>query len=41
MPYAGPKGEKILKKVIKKMPEKVRPKVVYNETKLYVFLSKR
>ena len=39
MPYSGPKWEKILNKVIKKMPEKVRPKVVYNGTKLSMFFS--
>ena len=39
MPYSGPKGEKILNKVIKKMPVKVRPKVVYNGTQLSMFFS--
>ena len=39
MPYAGTKRETILKKAIKKIPEKVRPKIVYKGTKLSTFFS--
>ena len=39
MPYAGKQGEKIMSKIAKKMPEKVRPKIVYNGTKLSTFFS--
>ena len=37
MPYTGTKGETILKKAIKKIPEKVRPKIIYKGTKLSTF----
>ena len=39
VPYAGKQGEKILTKIVKKMPETVRPKIVYNGTKLSTFFS--
>ena len=39
LPYSGPRGEKILNKVIKGIPEKVRPKIVYNGTKLARYFS--
>ena len=39
MPYAGRQGEKIMSKIVKKMPENVRPKIVYNGTKLSTFFS--
>ena len=39
MPYAGARGEKIMKKIVRKMPENVRPKIVYNGTKLSSFFS--
>ena len=39
VPYAGKQGEKIMKKVVNKMPEEVRPKIVYNGTKLSTFFS--
>ena len=34
VPYAGKQGEKIMSKIAKKMPEEVRPRIVYNGTKL-------
>ena len=39
MPYAGTRGETILKKAIMKIPEKVRPKIIYKGTKLSTFSS--
>ena len=39
MPYAGKQGEKIMSKIVRKMPEKVRPKIVYKGTKLSTFFS--
>ena len=39
VPYAGKQGEKIMTKIVKKMPETVRPKIVYNGTKLSTFFS--
>ena len=39
IPYAGKQGEKIMNKIAKKMPESVRPKIVYNGTKLSTFFS--
>ena len=39
MPYAGKQGEKIMSKIVRKMPENVRPKIVYNGTKLSTFFS--
>ena len=39
MPYAGKQGEKIMSKIMKKMPDKVRPRIVYNGTKLSTFFS--
>ena len=39
MPYAGKQGEKVMSKVVKKMPENVRPKIVYTGTKLSTFFS--
>ena len=34
LPYAGPRGEKVLEELKKRMPEKLRPKIVYNGTKI-------
>ena len=34
MPYAGKQGEKIMKNLQRKLPENVRPKIVYKGTKL-------
>ena len=34
MPYAETRGEKITKKITRKLPENVRPKVMYKGTKL-------
>ena len=39
LPYMGEKGEKILKKLRNKLPEKVRPQMVYKGTKLSTFFS--
>ena len=39
VPYAGKQGEKIMSKIAKKMPEEVRPRIVYNGTKLSTFFS--
>ena len=39
IPYAGKQGEKILNKIARKMPENVRPRIVYNGTKLSTFFS--
>ena len=39
LPYAGEKGERILKKLKRKIPEDIRPKIVYNGTKLSTFFS--
>ena len=39
IPYAGKQGEKVMKKIARKMPESVRPKIVYNGTKLSTFFS--
>ena len=39
MPYAGARGEKIMKKIRRKLPENVRPKVMYKGTKLSSFFS--
>ena len=38
-PYAGKQGEKIMSMIVKKMPESVRPRIVYNGTKLSTFFS--
>ena len=37
MPYAGERGEKVMKKVMRKIPEDVRPRIVYTGTKLSSF----
>ena len=37
IPYAGERGEKVMKKVMKKIPEEVRPRIVYTGTKLSSF----
>ena len=34
MPYAGKRGEKVLKKITNRLPEKLRPRIVYTGTKL-------
>ena len=34
LPYAGSKGEKIIKKLQRRMPKKIKPKIIYNGTKL-------
>ena len=39
MPYAGARGEKIMKKMTRKLPENVWPKVMYKGTKLSSFVS--
>ena len=39
VPYAGKQGEKIISSIVKKIPESVRPKIVYNGTKLSTFFS--
>ena len=39
IPYAGKQGEKIMNKIARKMPESVRPQIVYNGTKLSTFFS--
>ena len=39
LPYAGSRGEKVLKKLQRKMPKKIRPKVIYNGTKLGSYFS--
>ena len=39
LPYAGEKGEKILKKLKRKIPADIRPRVIYNGTKLSTFFS--
>ena len=39
MPYAGKQGEKIMSKITKKMPDEVRPRIVYKGTKLSTFFS--
>ena len=39
MPYAGREGEKVISKIIKRMPEQIKPKVVYKGTKLSTFFS--
>ena len=39
VPYAGKQGEKIMSKITKKIPESVRPRIVYNGTKLSTFFS--
>ena len=39
MPYAGRGGEKVMSKITKKIPENVRPKIVYTGTKLSSFFS--
>ena len=39
IPYAGKQGEKILNKIARQMPENVRPRIVYNGTKLSTFFS--
>ena len=38
VPYRK-QGEKIMSKIVKKMPESVRPRIVYNGTKLSKFFS--
>ena len=37
LPYAGPRGEKVLKNLRKRMPVKLRPKIVYNGTKISLY----
>ena len=37
MPYAGARDEKIMKKITRKLPENVRPKVMYKGTELSSF----
>ena len=37
VPYAGKAGEKVMKKVVSHLPEKLRPRVVYTGTKLGTF----
>ena len=39
IPYAGARGEKIMKKIVRNLPENVRPKVMYKGTKLSSFFS--
>ena len=39
LPYRGEKGEKILKAMQKKIPERIRPRLVYQGTKLSTFFS--
>ena len=40
VPYAGKQGEKIMSKIVKKMPESVQPRIVYNGTKLSTLRTK-
>ena len=39
LPYMGEKGEKILKAMKRRIPEKIRPRTVYQGTKLSAFFS--
>ena len=39
MPYAGKQGEKIMRKIARKMPEEVRPRIIYKGTRLSTFFS--
>ena len=39
LPYMGEKGDKILKSLTRKIPDNVKPKVVYKGTKLATFFS--
>ena len=39
LPYMGEKGNKIISGLRKKIPEKIRPKIVYKGTKLSTFFS--
>ena len=39
VPYAGERGEKIMKKLRNQLPEKVKPRIVYNGTKLSSFFQ--
>ena len=37
LPYAGDNGEKVMRRLKKKLPEKLRPRIVYNGTKMSSF----
>ena len=37
LPYAGDNGEKVTRRLKKKLPEKLRPRIVYNGTKMSSF----